>query len=84
MEKYNSQVSNIGGIIYLTFLYLMLSFQLTSFIEHIFINRLLFSFFNFISLIYFLFRIFIFNKLITKANESGYTLIDYLKQKYEI
>lgn len=84
MEKNNLQVSDIGGIIYLFFLYLMLTFQLGSFIEHIYIGRFLFSFFNFITFVYFLFRIFIFNKLRNKAKETGNTLIDYLKQKYEI
>jgi hypothetical protein len=83
-DKNNLQVSDIGGIIYLLFLYLMLTFQLGSFLEHIYFERFLFSFFNFITFIYFLFRIFIFNKLRNRAKESGNTLIDYLKQKYEI
>lgn len=71
-----------SGKIYSIFLHFMLFTQMGFFVKELFANELFFCFIHLIAIIYFIFRIHIFFKLKDKANSAGYSLIEYLRDRY--
>lgn len=78
----NDGFFDLGGTIYSVFLHFMLFSQMYLMVKDAYSNEILSCLLHVSALLYFIFRIHIFEKIKHKANSAGHSIIDYLRDKY--
>lgn len=78
----NGGFFDFGGTIYSFFLHFMLIGQVVLLVKDAYYSELISCGIHILGMLYFTLRIHIFCKIMYKANSSGYSIVDYLREKY--
>lgn len=77
-------VKDIGGTIYSYFLHFMLFSQIVLIVKNVWYTELLSLSIHILGMFYFMLRIHVFYKVRNEANAAGFTIVEYLREKYGV
>lgn len=82
MKDKKDSFFDLGGTIYVVFLHFMLVAQVVLFVLNVYDDEFISCLIHLMGSLYFTLRIHIFCKIMYKANSAGYSIVDYLREKY--